>query len=182
MGGREAGAISYRALDSWLAEDRMDDIKLPQVRPSQNRRQDLQGLTGDLDTFLPDKLSKEGRKREQKALEEAHIQVVVTKARAVLEKLSVDYRITAKNYALTKYVQEIDYYDQLISLPQSEAGREVARQAVGQWIKDLYAVLWEFSATMDEQQRAMMARDLYPEEEEARDWLDSLGVWLGGGR
>lgn len=160
----------------------MDDVKLPQVRPSQGKRQELQGLAGDLETFLPTRLSKEGRKRQQKALEEARIQVVVTKARAVLEKLTVDYRFAAKRYEITRYVEEIDYYEGLISVPQSAAGREVARQAVSQWIKDLYAFLWELSLTMDEHQQAMLKRDLYPEDEETRDWLDSLGAWMGKGQ
>jgi hypothetical protein len=160
----------------------MDDIKLPQVRPSQARRQELQGLAGDLDTFLPTKLSKEGRKRQQKALEETKIRVVVLKASAVLEKLAEDYRFAAKRYAITRYIEDINYYENLISVPQSEAGRDLARQAVSQWLKDLFAFLWDLSAEMDDKTRTLVVKELYPEDEETRDWLDSLGAWMGQGK
>ena len=159
-----------------------ENIKLPQVRPSQERRQELQGIAGDLDTFVPRRLSKAAQKREQKVLEETKIRLVVTKARAVLEKLSADYRVSANYYTLRRYVEEIDRYEELIFLPQSAAGQKLAAQAVEQWIKDLYAFLWDLSRTMDEQTQAMMAKDLYPDDVEVRDWLDSLGAWMGKGK
>jgi len=157
----------------------VDDIELPKVRPSQARRNDLEGLASDVGTFLPKRLSKEGRRREQKLLEEVRIRVVVTKAGAVLEKLAVDYRFAAKRYEITRLVNEIDYYDSLIAVPQSKAGKDVAKQAVEQFVKDLYATIWDISQTMDEKTRVLIEKELYPEEQETRDWLDSLGVWLG---
>lgn len=158
----------------------MDDIKLPAVRPSNTGRQDIDGLVGDVDRFLPKRPSRQAQKREQKALEEARIRVIVLKGRAVLEKMAVDYRFAAKRYELEKFIQEVDYYDTvLLQIPQSKAARAVAKQAVEQFVKDLYLFIWEVAALGDEQTTELLRKELYPpEEEEEQDWLKSLGVWL----
>jgi hypothetical protein len=173
----------HDALVAEVAEEEpVDNVKLPKVRPSSAARQDLQDLASDVDTFLPKTLSKQARKREQQALEETRIRVVVLKARGLLEKLAADYRFAAKRYELTRFIQEIDYYESLISLPQSKGGQKVAKQAVEQFIGDLYAFIWDLSATGDEQTRELIAKELYPAEQEEHDWLHSLGVWLDKGR
>lgn len=160
----------------------MDNIKLPTRRSSASVKQDLQGMAGDLDTFLPKRVSKQAKKREQAALEETRIRVIVLKARGVLEKLAVDYRFAAKRYELTKLIEEIDYYESLILLPQSKNGKLVAKQAVEQFIKDLYAFVWDISALGDEQTQELLRKELYPEKEEEADWLKSLGVWMAQGK
>ena len=157
----------------------MDDIKLPAVMPSHTGRQEIDGLVGDVERFLPKRPSRQAQKREQKALEEVRIRVIVLKGRAVLEKMAVDYRFAAKRYELEKFIREVDYYDAvLLQIPQSRAARAVAKQAVEQFVQDLYLFIWEVAALGDEQTTELLRKELYPLEEEEQDWLKSLGAWL----
>lgn len=160
----------------------MDNLKLPKTRPSAAARQDLQSLTGDLDTFLPKTLSKQAQKRQLQVLEETQIRVVVTKATAVLEKLVFDYRVVAKRYELNRFHEELLHYQRLLDQEQPREVKNVMQQAVAQFITDLYTYMWDLSSTVDEQTRELIQKGLYPENEEERDWLDKLGIWMGKGR
>jgi hypothetical protein len=159
----------------------MDNIKLPQVRRS---RQDLEGMTADTAEFLPRKLSKAMQKREQKALEETHLRALILKASGVLEKLAADYRLSARHYELTRFVEEIEYYDHLLSLPRSKGAQNVVKQAVQQFTEDLYRFIWDLAVTMDERTQELVKRELYPEPEEdvLQGWVKSLGLWMNQGR
>lgn len=156
----------------------MEKHNLPKSRPT---RQDLSGLTSDVDQFLPRTLSKQGAKRERQALEETRIRVVVLKGLAILERLGADYRFNAKRYELTRFIDEADYYVSLIDRPRTEGGKNIARQAVQQFTDDLYLFIWGLSQDADESTRQLIAKDLYPEKEEERSWMQSLGIWLGKG-
>ena len=159
----------------------MDNIKLPQVGRSD---QDLEGVTADTAQFLPTKLSRAMQKREQKALEETHLRVLIMKASGVLEKLATDYRFAARRYELTRLAEEIEYYDSLLSQPRSRGAQNVVKQAVEQFTKDLYVVIYDIATTSDKRTRELVKRELYPEPEEEvlHGWVKSLGLWINEGR
>lgn len=160
----------------------VDNIKLPTTRPSRAARQDFEGLTNHPEDFLPVKLTKQTEKRITKAREEVLISVVVLKGKALLEKLAADYRFAAKRYELERLIREADYYQSLVDVAKTKGGKTIARQAIKQWTIDLYTFIWELSQSSDEQVQELIRRDLYPETEEERSWLQQLGIWMSIGK